>query len=84
MLVLTKRDRLISIYTHLHMRDAIHDWINLASKRRAMLNLTLTCANLNLPIWIEEISTWKDCVGMMQREDGSHFHQSEKRVPGEW
>jgi len=56
------------------MRDAIHDWINLASKRRAMLNLTLTCANLNLPIWIEEISTWKDCVGMMQREDGSHFH----------
>jgi len=72
--VMSKRNGLISMWTYLHVRDAIYNWINLASEYGAMFNLSLTCANFNLPIWVEEISTWKDCVGMMQREDGSHFH----------
>jgi hypothetical protein len=45
--------------------DSIYDWINLASECRAMFDFTLTCADLNLPIRIKEISAWKDGVGMV-------------------
>src|ERR1700753_883802 len=72
--VLPKCNGLILMWTYLHVRNAIHNWINLTSEFGAMFNLSLTCANLNLPIWVEEIGTWKDRVGMMQREDGGHFH----------
>jgi len=66
-----------------HVRNTVHDRINLSSEGVSVLKSTLTSTDFNFPGRIEEISTREDDVGMVQDEDRCHSHQAEEGVSNE-